>query len=125
MKVTIEQQSKGQELYNDLIRKAWESASFKEELISNPRVAISGFIGKEDFKLNDDKELIVEDQTDESVIYLNIPQKPNLDNLELTDEELTLIAGGELAISGAAIAGYAVGFAVGAAATYLAGKYLF
>jgi hypothetical protein len=40
------------------------------------------------------KKIVVEDQTDESVIYLNIPAKVNIDDLTLTEEQLEQIAGG-------------------------------
>ena len=123
MKVTLEQQNKGQALYNELIQKAWESASFKEQLVANPEAAIAEHLGKEVSASGNEKKLVVEDQTDESVIYLNIPAKPDLNDLELTDEELQMISGGDITL--AVGAAYVVGFAIGAGATYLAGKYLF
>jgi hypothetical protein len=38
--------------------------------------------------------IIVEDQTSSSNIYMNIPAKPNYENFELTDEQLEVVAGG-------------------------------
>ncbi len=125
MKITLEQSKKGQELYTELIQKAWESNFFKNQLIVDPKATISEYLGKDYHLFEDGKKLIVEDQTNDSFIYFNIPPKPNLDDLELTDEELMMISGGEGPLTLAAGIGYVVGFAVGSAAVYLAGKYLF
>jgi len=46
------------------------------------------------FELEEGHRIVVEDQTDESIIYLNIPRKVNLDEFELTDEQLEMVAGG-------------------------------
>jgi hypothetical protein len=93
MKITIEQQEKGAELIKTLTQKAWESSAFKEQLVKNPVATIEQIVGKELTTLND-KRIVVEDQTDESVIYFNIPAKMNLDELELTEEQLEMVAGG-------------------------------
>ncbi|TCP24025.1 lactobin A/cerein 7B family class IIb bacteriocin [Tenacibaculum skagerrakense] len=123
MKVTVEENKMGQQLYSDLVQKAWDSASFKEQLIANPRATIAAHLGKENTPSRPgEKNLIVEDQTDTSIIYLNIPAKPSLDDLELSDEELQMISGGDITL--AVGAAYVVGFAVGAAATYLTAKYI-
>jgi len=85
-------QQEGQQVIQNLIAKAWESASFKEQLINNPQETIESVLGK---KLNvGDAQLVVEDQTDSDVIYLNIPRKVELDELELTDEQLEMVSGG-------------------------------
>ena len=93
MKITQEQQKQGQELVQTLVEKAWKNATFKEQLISNPEATIEKVTG---IKANFSKEteIKVEDQTDSNIIYLNIPQKVNLDNFELTDEQLEMVSGG-------------------------------
>ena len=93
MKITKEQKKKGQDIYQQLVEKAWESATFKEQLISNPEATIEEVTG---VKPNFSKEtkIIVEDQTDSNITYLNIPRKVNLEDFELTDEELEIVAGG-------------------------------
>ena len=93
MKITQEQQEKGQELYNQLVIKAWESATFKEQLIENPETTIAEVTGQTDF--NNNTKIVVEDQTDTDIIYLNIPRKVNLNDFELTDEQLERVSGGE------------------------------
>lgn len=93
MKYTQEQQKQGAELMKALVEKAWENANFKDQLVKNPTVAIENFTGK-NFTMPEGKKVVVEDQTDSSVIYLNIPAEPNLDELELSNEQLELVAGG-------------------------------
>nr|WP_294924935.1 hypothetical protein [uncultured Flavobacterium sp.] len=93
--ITIEQQQKGAELMKSLIEKAWENATFKDQFVENPVAAIKEFTNKE-FTMPENKRLVVEDQTDNSIIFLNIPSKPNYSEIELTDEQLDIVAGGEI-----------------------------
>jgi hypothetical protein len=109
MNITIEQQEKSAELLKTLAQKAWESATFKEELIKNPIATIEQVTGKNLTNLAD-KRIVVEDQTDESIIYLNIPAKVDISELELTEEELEMIAGG--LTPAAYVAGVAIGIGV-------------
>ena len=88
---TSEQQ--GQEIINSLIAKCWEDESFKQEFVSSPVEAIEKFTGKS-FKLPEGKKLVVDDQTSPDFVYLNIPAKPDLESMELTDEQLEAVAGG-------------------------------
>jgi hypothetical protein len=116
MKYTKEHQEKGAELMKSLVEKAWESASFKDQLIKNPLATIQEFTNKS-FVLPDNQSIVVEDQTNESVIYFNIPAEPNLDGLELTEEQLELVAGG---LTPAVVIGlYALGVAAFAAGVQL------
>ena len=89
--ITVEQQKYGAKLMNTLAQKAWESSAFKEQLINNPVSTIESVTGQ---RMELDLKVVVEDQTDESIIYLNIPSKPDLASLELTDEQLEMVAGG-------------------------------
>ena len=98
--ITIEQQKYGAELMNTLAQKAWENSAFKEQLIKNPSVAIQEVTGKT-FTMPENKKLVFEDQTDSSIIYLNIPSKPDYSEIELTDEQLEIVAGGEIMCVGA------------------------
>ncbi len=115
MKLTLEQQQKGQELYKELVQKAREEATFKEELIKHPEATISDFLGRE-FK----GDIVIEDQTNPDVIYFNIPRKPNLDELELSDEQLDIVSGGEAPFLIAAGIGFVAGVAFMAAAAGVA-----
>lgn len=108
MKITLEQQEKGKELHQMLVQKAWESATFKEQLISNPKATIEADMESE---ISNDVKIVVEDQTDTNFIYLNIPQKLDLENIELSDEQLETVSGGD--IFAAIIAGCAIGAVCG------------
>ncbi|MEA5427832.1 MULTISPECIES: NHLP leader peptide family RiPP precursor [Arcicella] len=111
--ITQEQQKQGAELLKTLAQKAWESSAFKEQLIENPISTIESVTGQ---KMQSDIKIIVEDQTDTSKIYLNIPRKIEIDELELTDEQLETVAGGTDLITGIALGVILV------AGAYYAGK---
>ena len=81
-----------QELLGQVVSKAWEDESFKQELIDNPIEAIEKLTGKK-IQLPEGKTFVVRDQTDESTIFINIPAKPELD-AELSEEQLETAAGG-------------------------------
>lgn len=86
-------QKKSQELLQTIIQKAWEDDSFKQELVANPLEAIEKATG-ERIHLPKGKTLIVKDQTDESIVYINIPAEVNVEDMELNEEQLEVIAGG-------------------------------
>lgn len=108
---TVEQQEKGAEFVRTLVQKSWESAAFKEELVKNPVAAIEQVTGKK-LSFLSGKKVVVVDQTDESAIYINIPAQPKIDELELTEEQLEMIAGGVTPALGAYVVGCAVGIGV-------------
>lgn len=85
--------TKGQELFKTVVAKAWEDADFKQLLISNPLEAIEKLTG-ERLNIPEGKKLVVHDQTDESSVYINIPVEQCIDDMELTEEELEIVAGG-------------------------------
>jgi hypothetical protein len=116
MKFTVEQQEKGADLLKNLTQKAWKSAAFKDQLINNPTATIEQVTGKS-LKDLGDKRIVVEDQTDESVIYINIPAQMDINELELTEEELEMIAGGVTPVV------YVVGAGVGYGLCWLIDKY--
>jgi len=78
-------------VFNDIVKTCQKDLNFKEELIRNPEEIIFKKYG---LKLNPNHKCLVEDQTDESVLYLNIPKVYNIQELELTDEELENVSGG-------------------------------
>ena len=105
-----------QKLYAEIVHKAWENAEFKSELMANPVETIEKFTGNK-ITLPEGRTLVVKDQTDASKVYLNIPGKVDLESVELTDEQLEIVAGGEvlasvgigLAVAGMIAAGYCYG----------------
>lgn len=105
--ITQEQQIQGAELIKTLAQKAWESSTFKEQLINNPVSTIESVTGQ---NMSPDAKFIVEDQTDDSVIYLNIPRKLDMDTLELSDEQLEMVSGGT--VDGISATAWAAGAAI-------------
>lgn len=87
-------EDKKQQVIQKVISKAWEDIKFRKELLVNPVEAIEKLTGVS-IVLPEGKELVVVDQTDKSKIYVNLPAEPEIDNLELTEDQLEAIAGGE------------------------------
>jgi hypothetical protein len=81
-----------QKMYAEIIQKAWEDAEFKKRLVNNPVETIENLTGKK-INIPADKKIVVRDQTDESVFYINIPAKTS-DDIELSDDQLEMVAGG-------------------------------
>jgi len=85
--------NKQKEIVNLIINKSLKDSKFKDSLILNPKEAINNcFDNKITFK--DKIKLVVEDQSDENIVYLNIPRNVGADNYELSEEELEKVAGG-------------------------------
>jgi hypothetical protein len=93
--ITLKEQNQGVQFMNKLIQETHKNVDFKNKLIANPHLALSGFTENELSHLKE-KKIIVEDQSNSDFVYINIPAKPDLDNLELTDEQLEAVAGGEV-----------------------------
>ncbi len=83
-----------QDLFSALVSKSWQDESFKSNLIKSPIQTIENFIGKPVEFTHGRKQIVVEDQTNENIVYFNIPSHPNLDELELTEEQLEMLSGG-------------------------------
>ena len=113
-----QEQIKGQETVNNIIQECWKDESFKQELLKNPTAKLEEFLGK---KLNfKSKAIKVMDQTDENCIYINIPKKLDIDEMELSEEQLEQVSGGILGCIAACICiaycAYEVGCGAAAAA---------
>ncbi len=85
--------TKEQKLLQEVIHKAWEDESFKQELVANPVAAIEKLTGQK-VDLPEGKTLVVRDQTNESTVYINIPAEPNMEDVELNEEQLEAVSGG-------------------------------
>ncbi|MFN3847796.1 MAG: NHLP leader peptide family RiPP precursor [Spirosomataceae bacterium] len=92
----LELQKKSEANLQKIYAKAWEDEAFKQSLIHDP-VATLNRIATGGFNFNGVK-IQVNDQTDTSTLYLNIPPNPKdlaMDfDMELTEEDMELIAGG-------------------------------
>ncbi len=112
-----------QKLYADVVQKAWEDNQFKSELVANPVAAIEKLTGQK-LNLPQGKTLVVRDQTDNSTVYINIPAKPNTEDVELNEDQLEAVAGGGVigALIGGAIG--AIGGPAGAVGGAIVGHYI-
>jgi hypothetical protein len=81
----------------ELAGKAWQDPAFMEELRTNPKAVIAKEYG---LQIPDSVELKVIEETP-NTIYLRIP--PNPGDLELSDEQLEMVAGGEFVVSATVI----------------------
>lgn len=102
-------------LITDLVEKAINDDDFKGRLINNPKETIEE-VGGVQIKSNFD--IVVEDQSNDDMIYLNIPKKPDLDSMELSEEELQRISGGS-----SVPCGIGIGLAVWAISDFIDGAY--
>jgi hypothetical protein len=92
MKLTEERRA--QEFLMSIYLKAWSDDSFKKSLINSPIETLNKFTSKT-ANLPKDKMVLVEDQTNPNFIYINIPANPNIEDLELDEEQLDTIHGGK------------------------------
>lgn len=105
-----------QKLYAEIVQRAWEDDQFKADLVANPVAAIEQLTGQS-LNLPKGKTLVVRDQTDGEKVYINIPAKPNTEDVELNEDQLEAVAGGAdrpwYDIQGHVIdAGFAAGVAI-------------
>lgn len=117
MKITLEQRKENNNALNSIFSKCRNDSESKAKFITNPKSFLEKEMGS-NVKLNEGKnKIVVEDQSDPSIIYLNIIANEEL-NIELTEEELEVVSGG------AACAGICIGiiFAVCAIASFFATK---
>lgn len=85
--------SKEQKLLSTILNEVWGNEAFKSDLLTNPVKAIERLTGQE-IKLPEGKTLVVNDQSNPSIVYLNIPAKPDIEDMELDEEQLDIISGG-------------------------------
>jgi hypothetical protein len=85
--------SSGQDLNDCIVNEALTNDKFKNQLIDNPRKTINEFASGE-YYLSEDLNVIVHDESDTNFIYFNIPAKIDMDDIELSNEELEIVAGG-------------------------------
>ncbi|KAB7725717.1 class IIb bacteriocin, lactobin A/cerein 7B family [Rudanella paleaurantiibacter] len=105
--------AENQDLYYKLISQSWKDESFKKSLLSSPIPTIESFIGRSISLESGKQRIVVEDQSNSSTVYLNIPEKPDFIELELTDEQLEMVAGGSTplcVVGGVFLVGVVIGY---------------
>jgi len=89
------QQEAAQQAYAAVVTRAWEDPTFKKRLMSDPQQAIESIKGSA-VNIPAGKEIKVVDQTDDKYIYITIPKRPEMQEMELSDEQLDLVSGGRV-----------------------------
>ena len=109
-------------VFHNIIDKCYEDKNYKKTFLADPISKVSELIDPKTI-LAPDVTLVAMDQSNPKVLYINIPPKDWYnhlpDTMELTDEQLEDISGGEmfalgllLGILGSAAA-YGIGYAIG------------
>ena len=83
-----------QKILDAIVKKGWEDPTFKSNLITSPVATIESFLGHP-IHLPKGKNIAFVDQTDSSTIFVNIPAEVNMEDVELNEEQLDLVAGGD------------------------------
>ncbi|WP_417941117.1 NHLP leader peptide family RiPP precursor [Flavobacterium sp. RS13.1] len=91
--ILTEEQKKGQDVFFRIITEAWENDDFKESLIINPEKTLEKFFGR---SLPAGKKIMVADQSNPDYIYINIPVKPTIKDVELDEKKLDKVNGGSV-----------------------------
>ncbi len=73
-----------------IIAQAWKDENYKQELLNNPRSIFEKEFG---MKIPSQKRIEVLEE-DFNTLYFVLPTSPDLSKIELSDEELEVVAGG-------------------------------
>lgn len=98
----VSQQTDSGKKYAQIVAKAWDDASFKQRLLSEPKMVFQ----ENGINIPDELEIRVLENTVDSVYFI-LPIKPSE---ELSDEQLETVTGGVFIVIPL---GYAVAFAAG------------
>lgn len=83
-----------QKILDAIVKKAWEDPTFKNDLITRPVTTIESFL-RHPIHLPEGKKIAFVDQTDSSTIFINIPAEVNMEDVELNEEQLDIVSGGD------------------------------
>jgi len=86
--------SNDQKILDAIVKKAWGDPTFKINLITRPVATIESFLGHS-IHLPEGKNIVFVDQTDSSTIFINIPAELDMDDVELNEEQLDVVSGGD------------------------------
>ncbi len=101
MKTKIENLIETGTLITEIAYQARDNESFKEKLIKEPHQAIDEYVGRQEVFAKNENIVVNEPNSDE--VYLVIPRKVELDDIELSDIELESLSGGTDIFTGIAL----------------------
>lgn len=96
----LNNEEKNKELIIKAIEEAHTDAAFREKLLSDPLEAINSLTDQK-FDFESGKKIVFVDQEDaapantDTVFYINIAEQNNIEDLQLSEEQLEAIAGGK------------------------------
>ncbi|MCT7904205.1 NHLP leader peptide domain [Candidatus Ornithobacterium hominis] len=100
-------------VYYSIVNKAILDQDFKKSILDDPSKAL---LDTFNLKIREGHKVVAEDQGSKDIIYINIPRVVDFDSMELTEEELELVACGATPaiIAASAWSCAAIGAAAGA-----------
>lgn len=117
--IAVDKYKKDNEIAQQAIEKCWEDEAFKKQFMAQPVEAIKEHFNY-DFVLPEGVRVEVCDLTDTTKSYLPLHAEPNWEELELSDEQLEMVAGGDVTVS-VVVTYITLGVTI-AAAGYIAGR---
>ncbi|MUG97845.1 NHLP leader peptide family natural product precursor [Scytonema sp. UIC 10036] len=85
-----EQTQDSKEIQTRIIAQAWKDEAYKQELLNNSKSVIEREFN---IQLPSDLQVCVMEEN-ASTFYFILPARPNLENVELSEEQLEAVAGG-------------------------------
>lgn len=86
-------ETNAEQFLGSIIEKASADSAFKSKLINNPKAAIEALKGGS-LNIPAGKRIVVTDQSDTNKVYINVPASTKVEDMQLSDEQLELVAGG-------------------------------
>ncbi len=90
MEKTMKEQ-KLEKVMTKILNKAWNDEEFKQALVNNPEATLEDYLGR---SFESDSRIVVLDKSNPNNVYITIPPKPSLEDMELNEEQLEMVSGG-------------------------------
>lgn len=84
-------EQKLEKVMTQILNKAWNDEQFKQNLVNNPEATLVEYLGR---SFESDSKIVVLDKSNPDHVYITIPPKPSLEDMELNEEQLEMVSGG-------------------------------